>query len=439
MFGIRIDEDDHVDEVLSGDLGFHASDGGHPRHSIHAFAAKFPPQLPAWFIERLTEPGNTVFDPFLGSGTTVVEAMRLHRVGVGLDIDPLAVLMSRVKTFSLDASEVVRIGRSITFNATQALNDEQGLQQKLQLRFSDKKDREFIDYWFLPKTALELEALIEQIETVEELLYRQYFLVVFSSIIVTKSGGVSMARDLAHSRPHRVMDKVPKSAIESLDKRLTKLLPALAEVYSPYAPRIEQGDVRAVKLPDESVDLIVTSPPYANAIDYVRANKFSLVWMGRPLKELSILRSNYIGTESKKLYDWGVFPPSVIHILETLKGKDKDKAGLLARYYWDMLEAMKEMYRVLKPGKSAFIVVGTSTMRGIDVETPFSLAEIAKIVGFSLRGVVERSLDRDRRMMPARWGNKETSIEERMHSEHVIGITKPKAKENVSCAKTEAI
>lgn len=425
MIRALLDADDPVEKLLHADLGFHTSDGGHARHGLHAFAAKFPPQLPAWFIEGLTVQGDVVLDPFLGSGTTVVEAMRLNRRAMGIDIDPLAVLMSRVKTFHLDSTRVLDYGSAIIDKARDALHYPDRLTQNVAARFPEEKDRLFVDYWFLPSTILELEALMEGIEGVNEIAYRQFLLVVFSSIIVTKSGGVSMARDLAHSRPHKVPTKVPKPAIESFRKRLLKLMPALSPINGPYEPVIQQGDIRYMHLVENSVDLIVTSPPYANAIDYVRANKFSLVWMGQSLRELAILRSNYIGTEAHKLFEWDTFPTPLRGILSALDAKDHLKAGLLARYFTDMRQAMQGMRRALKPGKPAFIVVGTSTMRGLDVETPQSLALIAQDLGYQLHGLVERSLDRDRRMMPARWGNRQTGIEQRMHAEHVIALTKP--------------
>jgi DNA modification methylase len=421
---MAINEGDQIVKLLQADLGFHASGGGHARHGFHAFAAKFPPQLPAWFIEGLTEPGDVVFDPFLGSGTTVLEAMRLNRRAMGIDIDPLAILMSRVKTFPLNPVQVSVMGKAIVNQARVDQLHPEHLLQHLDSRFFDKKDRDFIEYWFLPSTILELEALMEGIEAIEEDMYREFFLVVFSSIIVTKSGGVSMARDLAHSRPHRVADKVPKSAIESFEKRLAKLNPALNPVDAAFSPWIQQGDIRQIHLAENSVDLIVTSPPYANAIDYVRANKFSLVWMGNSLRDLAVLRSNYIGTETHKLFDWDIFPVPVQEILNALSLKDRDKSGLLGRYFSDMRQAMARMYQTLKPGKYALIVVGTSTMRGLDVETPQSLALIAQDLGYQLYDVVERSLDRNRRMMPTRWGAKQTSIEQRMHSEHVIALMK---------------
>ncbi len=425
MVRVSVLKRDPIDKLLEGDLGFHGADTGHPRHALHAFAAKFPPQLPAWFIEGLTQHGDVVLDPFMGSGTTVLEASILGRKAMGIDIDPLAVLMARTKVASLDPQRIEILGSTVITQATARMTALHRLDAQLASRFSDPKDRDFINYWFLPHTAQELEALIAEIESIEEPQYRQFFLIVFSSIIVTKSGGVSRARDLAHSRPHRVDAKIPRSAIDSFNRRLKKLLQTWAPIAISYPPSIAQEDIRSLSSPDEYVDLIVTSPPYANAIDYVRANKFSLIWMGQSLKDLALLRANYIGTERHKLYDWTAFPGRVQKILSTLDNKDHAKAGLLGQYFADMRSAMVAMFRVLKTGKAAFVVVGTSTMRGIDVNTPHSLASIAETVGFVVRGVIERSLDRDRRMMPARWGRQDSGIEQRIHTEHVIALTKP--------------
>ena len=90
-----------------------------------------------------------------------------------------------------------------------------------------------------------------------------------------------------------------------------------------------------------------------------------------------------------------------------------------------MAAVIAEMQRVLKSNGAAVIVVGTSNLRGVDVETHRGLAAIGESVGFVLAGIGERRLDRDKRMMPARWGAQPRSqIEERMHGEYAIGLGK---------------
>jgi DNA modification methylase len=174
---------------------------------------------------------------------------------------------------------------------------------------------------------------------------------------------------------------------------------------------------------DESVDLVVTSPPYANAIDYVRANKFSLAWLGISVADLGRLRNNYIGSETVRRMADAPLTPSTEDVLQSLKALDRKKEAVLRKYYLEMRDALQEMRRVLLPGRHAVIVVGTSTMRGMDVRTPKCLADIARIEGFEIESVLRRSLDRDRRMMPFAKGL--TQIERRMGTEEVLVLKKP--------------
>jgi DNA modification methylase len=86
-----------LSDLLSSDLDFHDKSSAYASHNFHAFPAKFPPQLPKKFIEGLTEPGDVVLDPMMGSGTTILEAFLAGRRGIGFDIDPMALRLCKVK------------------------------------------------------------------------------------------------------------------------------------------------------------------------------------------------------------------------------------------------------------------------------------------------------------------------------------------------------
>ena len=187
----QIDTRKKLQHVLSLDLGFHDEDSSEMSHDFHAFPAKFPPQLPRLFIDNLTSPGECVLDPMMGSGTSIVEAATAGRIGIGFDIDPLAVLLSRVKVTPINAKSVEAIGLAIADRAEQSLSKRPAtLKRELERRF-DPKTRLFVDYWFCPETQLELAALICEIENVEPPDIREFLMLAFSAIIITKSGGVS--------------------------------------------------------------------------------------------------------------------------------------------------------------------------------------------------------------------------------------------------------
>lgn len=430
-----------LDSLLLGDLAFQTPARlAHPLYPLHPFAARFPYGLPGYFIHALTEPGDTVLDPMCGSGITLLEGWAAGRSVVGVDLDPLARRQAAARTTLLEPG-TIRDGGEATLRRTADLMAGLGPRRDPLQDVRDGLDpstRDFLDYWFLPETQRELACLTLAIREEPDSALRNLLEVIFSSTIVTKSGGVSRARDLAHTRPHRVSGKIPRRPIPLF----ANLVERAADAYASIDPdsvgqsRIVAGDARSLPLPDCSADLIVTSPPYANALDYMRAHKFSLAWLGDPIPSLTRLRREYIGSESAGSGTTAIsgdqLPASVRAVVDAVGVADAGKSRVLLRYFTDMSASIREMARALRPGSAAVIVVGPSTMRGILVPTHECLADLAAQAGFEVVRVVPRNLDRDRRMMPARNAGRSemdsaetTGIERRMHTEYVIGAVKP--------------
>ena len=157
----------------------------------------------------------------------------------------------------------------------------------------------------------------------------------------------------------------------------------------------------------------------------MRAHKFSLVWFGESVEDLSKLRAEYIGSERVGHTQYAVLPDKPEGIIRQLAERDNSKATILRKYFTEMKTVLNEMYRVLRVDSAAIVVVGTSVMRGLDVQTHYCLADIAAEAGFDVVGVAQRVLDRNKRMMPARFGKKTDSmIEQRMQEEYVLGLLK---------------
>lgn len=222
-----------------------------------------------------------------GSGTTTLEAYLTGRQAIAFDIDPLALLLNRVKVSRLDKRTVGKIGYHIVTQAREAVQSQAShLRQQLKRRWDDAS-RQFINYWFAPQTQVELMALVTAIETIPDETLKGFFRLTFSATIITKTGGVSLALDLAHTRPHRAkivyneqgeiiigrefldptnprqryISKTVRPAINEFEKRLQKNIKG---IYQPpkngIPPRIEQGNAQRLPLADDSIDLIVTSP-----------------------------------------------------------------------------------------------------------------------------------------------------------------------------------
>ena len=439
--------------LLTSNLDFHDKESNYASHNFHSFPAKFPPQLPRKFIEGLTKPGEVVLDPMMGSGTTMLETFLAQRQAIGFDIDPLALMIGKVKVTSLDLENTDRSFHRVIEGAKKNIkNSQQYLENILSTRW-DSSTKEFLDYWFAKETQLELIALLVEIENIMEPSIQLFLMLAFSACIITKNGGVSLALDLAHTRPHRakivfsqdgrkILNEVGERPIKHLDILTKTLRSPLIEFekryknnlkgVSPYSenvpnPVISWGDAQALSLPNSSVDLIVTSPPYSsNAIDYMRAHKFSLVWFGYPIDDLSQKRQDYIGGEAISGINYEVLPQDVASAVQKISDLDAKKGQSLHRYYSEMTRVLQEMFRVLKPGKASIVIVGNSIIRGLDTQTQNCLASIGRQVGFDVPAIGIRNIDRNRRMLPA--GailNLESQIQQRMHEEYIIGFYKP--------------
>lgn len=419
---------ERLTRLLEQDLSFTGGDRSHPLHGTHAFAAKFPAQLPRHFIEGLSEPGETILDPMAGSGSTLVEGWLLDRQMIGVDLDPLALRQCRAKTTWVAPRIIEGTGQGVLADARRRVEVDQPLET---LRDElDAATKAFLDYWFFRETQAELAALALAIREETDSALRNLLEVLFSATIVTKSGGVSRARDLAHSRPHRVADKQPRSPFRMFESQLRQAVRAFGETPNRYDKSgwVLSADCRSLPLANNSIDLIVTSPPYANALDYMRAHKFSLVWLGQQVAELSSLRGKYIGAERLDNEEAVPLPENAQRAIANLSEVDRQKSRVLAKYLREMRRVIEEMYRVIRPGRAVIIVIGPSTMRGKRIATQEFLARIAEQVGFAVVGPLERPLDRNRRMLPARWGNRRNGdnvgIELRLHEEFMLGLVR---------------
>lgn len=328
----------------------------------------------------------------MGSGTIpVLAAMRKHEA-VGFDLDPLAVLMARAwgrplapRRFMDAARKVVRLAKE---------------QEGEAFTHPDPETQKFIDYWFDPETQPRLAALARAIFDQPNSLQVPLWCA-FSRLIITKDAGASRARDVSHSRPHRVrlhasfdpVDRFVFSADVMLKRHriLGKRRPA------PETLRLESGDARALPLPDGSVDVVMTSPPYLQAIDYMRGHRFSLVWMGYRVGELREVRGTAIGSERQLS-----LPESWCQEVQTESAAElpSRSRGILHRYITDLDHVMGEISRVLDTRGRATFVVADATISGYLINVSNLLERVANRHGLLCTDRLVRELPNNRRYLP---------------------------------------
>ncbi len=345
----------------------------------------------------------TVLDPMMGSGTVLAMARAQGLCGIGFDIDPLAVLISKVWTTALDPEEIRHEADSVLENAlTEVKNIAPGDAYPPD---ADEETCQFVRYWFDGRARCQLTALSMGIRSLQSEITRNALWCAFSRLIISKQSGASRAMDLSHSRPHRAFDTAPEKPFNKFLSSVERVIANGIKKNTPDRgpePTIKMGDARNLPLPDQSVDLVLTSPPYLNAIDYIRCSKFSLVWMGYNIANLRQVRTESVGTEAapETALDDDDEVKSIVDALRLRPKLEKRHERILGRYIHDMRAAISEVGRVLSSSGKAVYVVGENTLRGTYIRTSVIIAKLAELAGLSMNERRTRTLPTNRRYMP---------------------------------------
>jgi hypothetical protein len=361
-----------------------------------------------------------------GSGTTLVVARTLGHHSIGFDTDPLAVLLAKVWCGDVcESSTLVAAERALDMARRRVHRLSCGAYPSA----ADRKTRKFLRYWFDNTNRKELTALASAIADVGKKPIRDILWCAFSRLIVTKQAGASLALDVAHSRPHRVLDK---NVIRPFDHFLRAVGVVLAAAPFKGSARclphatVRIADARNLPLEGSSIDVVVSSPPYLNAIDYLRGHKFSLVWMGHDVGDLRRVRAENIGTEVSA--GAGLENPVIARALDrmgNLDGLPERQKRWLARYVADMDKAISELHRVLVRGGRAVLVVGDCSMRGVYVRNSGALAYLSEHHGFEVARRRRRKLPPNRRYLPPPTSRESgRMLQNRLRTEALLDLVK---------------
>ncbi|MGQ0685518.1 hypothetical protein [Bradyrhizobium sp.] len=396
------------------------------REPVHPFPARMAPGIALDIVAHEPKPIR-VLDPMMGSGTVLAVARSCGHTAIGIDIDPLAVLLARVWTTSVDIAGVEDKAIEVLERAGRRL-DNCKLHDAYP-RSADLETRRFIRYWFDGYTRRRLTCLAEAIHSVRDPNLRDTLWCAFSRLIITKQAGASLAMDLSHSRPHKAFTRAP---IDPFDKFLLAVKQVLKNCIRNDqqdrgpATRVKLGDARRLPLHSGTIDLVLTSPPYLNAIDYMRCSKFSLVWMGYCVGELGEIRSDSVGAESSD--NAARENEEIKRIIAALRLSPKLSSrheAVLAHYIDDMRVAVAEAARVLSPGGRAVYVVGENTVRGTFIPNAKIVSAVAELSGLQAESRRARHLPANRRYLPPPTSqNAPDSLGARMRREVILSFSK---------------
>lgn len=391
---------------------------------IHPFPARMAPSLIWKYLPDSSRRPSKILDPMMGSGTTLVGARSKGHIAFGFDIDPLAKLIATVWCTNVELERVRCKACTVlerAKNRSEAVHPTEAYPAG-----ADEQLHDFIDYWFDRTSRVQLWSLAASISRIRNEKERNLLWCAFSRLIITKKSGTSLAMDVSHSRPHK---KYTTSPVQPFDKFLPsveyilKRIPFNTESDLKPPPTIGSSDARKLDIKTKSVDLIMTSPPYLNALDYLRGHKLALVWMGYSLSQIRSLRSASIGAEISR-------EPLSSDVRNAIAKSGKVKSlpprhqGILAHYLNDMQKAIREMRRVIKPNGQVVLVIGDSSIRNVLIKTSEALVYLCKQTGFRLDKKRRRPLPEIHRYLPSpSYKTSGDKMQKRMKEEVVLELS----------------
>lgn len=302
-------------------------------HKLHSYPCSFPASVPHAILKKYGKEGILICDPFVGSGTVLVEASLLGLDSIGVDINPIACLISRVKSSPIQPNELLKVDNYLDLF-------KKGYKEALFNNFNSIHLYSFpsINHWFQKNVIKELSYLKYVINSVKEEKLQDLFWAILSSIIVSVSNQESDVRYAAIEKNIKNGETISRFIKNAKDFK--KALSVFW--FNPYRKNVSVkvflADTRNLKfIHKDSIDMIITSPPYANTYDYYLYHKHRMNWLGM---DVAHAQYNEIGSRRE---------------FSSLKKSPR-------KWEKDITKCFLEMRRITKPEGKIFIIIGDSVI-----------------------------------------------------------------------------
>lgn len=348
-------------------------------HCFFKYPCKFIPEIPRWAIKRYSSGNKTViYDPFSGSGTTLVESSICGFPSFGSEIDKTAKLITKVKSTKLSSKQIKELDTFFDKLVSVAIDS----RVKPIIPVMNN-----LTHWFSEETINKLGRLKRGIGRIPDNDIRDFFTVCFASIIKR----VSFSDDIS-PKPYvsTKINKTPPEVIREFSSTYERYKDCILEFSSIEStpPQILPGGAFGLKKKD-FFTLAITSPPYINAFDYARSMRLENLWLGFETEEsIRLGKKDYVGTETIKNYsnfsqvDFMQDSPLLKNYLYSIHKVDVKRSAVVNKFFLDMKKNLLLTYNALKEGGHYVIVIGNSEIRKTEIQNWEVLKEIAVSVGY---------------------------------------------------------
>jgi len=417
-------------DSLSGNWDFATENTQYTTHKFHPYPARMVPQIARRIILTFTNEEDVVLDPFCGSGTVLTESRLLGRNSIGIDINPLAILIANTKANPPSVEEIDKVFNGIK-QRIEELRD--GPDDKLKSLVNIPHFTN-INYWFKDYAILRLAILREILRNElrnEGVKVSRFFWVCFAWTVRQ----VSNVRKKEYKLYRLPEDELKKfnpdiysdflNIVANYKDSVKEFWNSISDVGKNCYAIAMLGDSRNMHLKDESVDLIVTSPPYGDSrttVAYGQFSRLQLCWLDYDEKYAKSIDEISLGGKLDAPYIIDV--PSLKKTISEIREKSIKRALEAARFYYGLWKCMEEMYRVLDKKRVMAIVIANRSIRRVRVPTHQIIRELGEKLGMEHIRTIPRRIARKR--LP--WKNAPENIpglkEATMAEEHIVILRK---------------
>lgn len=404
---------------------FRNSDTKTYTHCFHSYPAMMIPQVAGLLIERYGKKAKQLFDPYCGTGTTLVEANLRNINAIGTDLNPLARLIARSKTTIINIQTLdlyLKDFNDKVFTFRFGVNK---FDSVILPRFKN------IDYWFTKDVQQKLAIIKNYIDNINDLLVQQFFKVAFSETIressLTKNNEFKLLR-ISQQQIYKFYPDVFGIMENKLSRNRNGLIAFTQAKTNESITKIYSfntiNEIPINILPEESVDLVVTSPPYGDSrttVAYGQFSRFANQWLG--YEDASKLDNELMG--GKRTKGVSSFDNRLLsNTIEKIEQKDNKRVRDVIAFYQDYQRSLKNVSKVIKKGGYACYVVGNRRVKGVTIPNDDITKEMFKDCGFIHIETIIRNIPNKR--MPSK--NSPTNVigklDTTMNNEYIVVMRK---------------
>lgn len=400
-------------------------------HCFHSYPAMMIPQVAYRLIEKHINSkskvnGYRVLDPFCGSGTVLVESKIRGLESWGIDINPLARIIAKVKITPIDINELQISYSQLSKYLVKIFKNKKGIKKYPIPDFFN------IDYWFKPNVARRLSVIKTEILKLKNPDIVDFYKVIFSETIRessnTRSGEFKLFRipeEKLRNYDPDVLSIFLKKAERNINgmKDYLNILASNGGYKNTPVHILDEDTRQKTSISDGSIDLIVTSPPYGDSkttVAYGQYSRLSLQWLDFDQKNCRTIDKISLGGKTTKENGASQISASLNRTLKKIERIDAKRAKDVSNFYNDMLLCLDEIKRIMAPKSNICFVVGNRTVKGIRIPTDNILVKMFNHFGFKHKETIIRNIPN--KTMPLR--NSPTNIpgklEKTMWNEYII-------------------